>query len=99
MIMIAGYIPGITILNVSRGMRKTIPDRFTLPILIPSTFDLIGGTRNTPKKTIWEGDLFCGRAHRFRSILYWFVTLALTFWFLFKLWLSNSCLNPDLFLL
>jgi hypothetical protein len=49
-------------------VRKTIPDRLSLAILIPSPLRLIGGTRNTPKKTIWEGNLCRGYAHGFRSV-------------------------------
>jgi hypothetical protein len=66
--MIAGYVARITILNISRCMRETIPDRLSLAILIPTSLRLIGGTRNTPKKTIWKGDLSRGHAHRFLSI-------------------------------
>jgi hypothetical protein len=41
MIMIARHLSSVTIHNVSWSVGKTVPNRFALAILVPSTFDLV----------------------------------------------------------
>jgi hypothetical protein len=76
--MIARHISRIAILDVSRSVRKAIPNRFPLSILVPSTLNLISRSRYTPQKTTWKRDSIRRRRHKVTLIflLIFIVSLA-----------------------
>lgn len=63
MIMIARHVSSVTIHNVSWSVGKTVPNRFALAILFPSTFDLVRRTCDAPDKAVRKSDTSRGHAH------------------------------------
>jgi hypothetical protein len=52
--VISGDLPTVSIQDPVRKAAELVPDALALAILIPGTFDLIGGGDGTPDKFIWE---------------------------------------------
>src|SRR5262249_35062521 len=48
MVEVARDIAGLTTFDLARGVRKTVPDRFSLAVFVPGAFDLIRGTGRAP---------------------------------------------------
>ncbi len=54
MIVVAGYVTVRPVFNLSRLVRKAIPNGFTFAIFVPRAFDLKRGSRRSPVEALWE---------------------------------------------
>jgi hypothetical protein len=50
MVMIAGDIPVVTVLDCIRPVGEAIPDAFSFSVFIPGAFDLVSGCSHAPDK-------------------------------------------------
>jgi hypothetical protein len=55
--LVASDVAVRAIANLPLGVGEAVPDRFTLPIGIPSSFDLIGRGGRAPEKPFWKPGL------------------------------------------
>lgn len=56
-VKIAGYIAGITIVDIARRTAKAVPYAFTFAVLVPGAFRLVRRGRSAPHKTFRESQL------------------------------------------
>ena len=56
MVVIAGNVPIVAVLDFVRRVREPIPDGFALAVFIPSALDLIRRRRSSPPEVLREGD-------------------------------------------
>jgi hypothetical protein len=54
MVEIAADIGVRSIFDLSRRVRKPIPDGFTLPVLFPGALDLVGSRSRSPVEILWK---------------------------------------------
>src|SRR5262245_19610172 len=52
--MVVGHIAGVVVLDVPRLVRIGVPNRETLPILVPSALDLVGRSAGAPEEAGWK---------------------------------------------
>ena len=56
MIVIAGHVAGVEVLNLAGSVGKAVPNGFAFAIFVPRTFNLVGGGCRTPPEIFRECD-------------------------------------------
>jgi len=90
--MITCYVTRIIIHDFSRRMRKTIPNRFTFSVCVPSTLNLVSWTCNAPQEAMRKAYSCPSRTHRvspFHFDIYCSPFLD-SVWWAKSLWISSS---------